>query len=107
MGQGRRHVGGGHDLLGERLAALEPGGLGRRAEDGEACVTHHVGDPGDERCLGADDDEVDPVPTGELGDARAVEQAAGQRLAQGDRVHARVARGHDDRVDRPGRRRGP
>ena len=33
VGQGRRDLGRCHDVLGERLAALEPGSLGRRPED--------------------------------------------------------------------------
>ena len=54
-----RDAGRGHHLLGERLGALEPGGLGRRAEAGDAGGAHGVGDPGDQRRLGPDHDQVD------------------------------------------------
>ena len=56
----RRDAGGGHDLLGERLRALEPRGGGDRAEAAHAGGGERVGEPGDERRLGPDDDEVDP-----------------------------------------------
>ena len=56
----RGDAGGGHDLLGVRLRALEPGGGGDRAEAADAGGVQRVGEPGDERRLGPDDDEVDP-----------------------------------------------
>ena len=46
-------LGGGHHLLGERLGALEPGGLRGRAEAGDARGAYGVGDPGDQRRLRA------------------------------------------------------
>ena len=41
-------------------------------------------------CLRPDDDKVHGAVPGERGDARAVEDAAGQRFAEGHRIHARV-----------------
>ncbi len=56
-----------HDLLGKRLRAFEVCGLGARTEDRERGLTQGVGDPGDERGLGSDDDEVDVEAFGERG----------------------------------------
>ena len=55
---GGGHARGGHDLLGERLGALEPGARGGRAEDGDPDGPHGVRDARDQRRLGPDDDEV-------------------------------------------------
>ena len=97
VGQGGRHVGRGHDLLGEGLAPLETGRLRGGPEDGEPGLTAYVGDACDERRLGADDDEVDPVLARERGDRGPVEDVDGD--AEGGDVDARVARRGDDRVD--------
>ena len=61
-------------------------------------LADRVGDTGHQGRLGPDHHEVDGVPTGERDDARAVEQAAGERFAQGDGVHPGVAGGHDHRI---------
>ena len=55
VSQGGRHVGRGHDLLRERLAALETGRLRGGSEDGKPGLTAHVRDACDERGLGTDD----------------------------------------------------
>ena len=59
VGARRGDVGRGHDLLGERLAALQLGGGGGRPEDEEPGVAQDVGHAGDEGGFRADDDEVD------------------------------------------------
>ena len=53
-----RHAGGLHHVLGERLRALQPRGLGARPEHRQPGVAHVVGEPGHERRLGADHDEL-------------------------------------------------
>ena len=86
-----RDAGGGHHVLGERLGALEPGGLAGRPEAGDAARHDVVGHARDQRCLGADHDEVDAEPLGEGGHG-----GAGHRVhvvQRGDRGHARVAGG--------------
>ena len=55
---GGRHPCLGHQLLGEELRALEPGGLGAGAEGGDPGLLERVDDPLDQRRLGPDDDEV-------------------------------------------------
>src|SRR5439155_456808 len=40
--------------------------LAVRPEDGDACVTKRVADPGRDRRLGPEDGEPDPLPPGEL-----------------------------------------
>ena len=99
VGQARGDVGGGHDLLGERLAALQPSGLRRGPEAGDPCSADGVGDAGDEGRLGPDDDEVHAQTGREVDDAVGVADTAGERLAAGDRLDAGVARGRDDGVD--------
>ena len=47
-----------HDLLGERLGALDPRGLCGRTEHGDARTGEGVCDTGDERCLRSHDHEV-------------------------------------------------
>ena len=90
VGQPGRNVRRGHDLLGEALAALQLGRGGRRTEAGNPGIAHSVGHAGHEGCLRPDDDKVHGAVPGERGDARAVEDAAGQRFAEGHRIHARV-----------------
>ena len=97
VGEGSRHVGRGHDLLGEGLAALETSGLRGGPEDGEAGRPAVVGDTGDERRLGPHDDELDLVLAGEGRDRVTVEDV--DRDAESRRVDARVAGGRDHRVD--------
>ena len=67
-----RHPGGGHHLLGEGLGALERRGRRGRPEAGDARRAHGVGDPGDQRRLGADHDQVGAELAGQGGDRRAV-----------------------------------
>ena len=88
-----------HDLLGEGLAALQPGRLGRRPEARDAGSPHGVGDPRHERGLRPDDDEVDAVATGQRDDGLGVGGPPGQWLAQGGAGDAGVAGRRDDRVD--------
>ena len=56
-----RDAGRRHDLLGERLGALEPRGGRDRAEAADALGRQRVGEARDERRLRTDDDEVDPA----------------------------------------------
>ena len=66
--------------------ALEPssaGGRGGRPEAGDTRGPHGVGDAGDQRRLGPDDDEVGAELVGEGGDRGAVERV--DRRAAGDR----------------------
>ena len=86
----RRHASGLHYLLGKCLRALDLRGRRARAEDGDAAMAQLVGEPGDERRLGADDDEVDPELAGERDD-RGVVVCAG-RMAVGEARDSRVAR---------------
>ena len=55
----RRDAGRGHDLLRERLRALDPRRAGARPEDEEAEAAQGVGEPEHERHLGPDHDELD------------------------------------------------
>ena len=81
-------------LLPSSCAASAPG-----PEAGDPPAADGVGDAGDERRLGPDDDQVGAHLAGEVGDAVPVEQAGRQVAAQGDGVDAGVAGGGDDRVD--------
>ena len=62
---GRWHAGGGHDVLGEALRALDPRGSPARAEDGDPVATQRVAHAGDERRLRPDHGEVDVEAAGE------------------------------------------
>ena len=59
-GLGGGNAGGGHDLLGEGLRALQAGGLGAGTEAGDPGVAHCIGNARHQRRLGTDDDEVSP-----------------------------------------------
>ena len=74
------YAGLGHHVLGEGLAALELGGGLRRAEAVDAGVAYGVGDPGDQRRLGPDDDQVGTPGRGERGDRGAGRRASTVRL---------------------------
>jgi hypothetical protein len=63
----RADPGSGHDLLGEALRALDPGGGRARAEAGDAGRAHRIGRAGHERRLRADHDEICPPVDGERG----------------------------------------
>ena len=84
---GGRHPGGGHDLLGERLGALQLGRRARRAEAGDALGPDGVGDPGDERRLRPDHDQVGADLDGERGDRLRIGRLDGAQL--GDRARCR------------------
>jgi hypothetical protein len=94
---GGRDTGGRHHLLGERLGALEPSRLGRRAEGRDPARADRVGDAGDQGRLGPDDDQVHAEPLGKIGYRGAVHRIHGMTL--GDRRHARVAGGGVDGGD--------
>ena len=72
-----------HDLLRERLGALQPGGRRERPEAAHALGGERVGEPGHERRLGSDDDEVDAGVARRAGERR--------RLAGGRVERPRVA----------------
>jgi len=55
-----------HEVLGEGLAPLELRTACARTEAGDARLTHHIGDTGDERGLGAYHHEADLVRTREI-----------------------------------------
>ena len=57
-----------HEFLRERFAALEPGGVGIRAEDGDSRRADGVGDACDQRGLGADDHKPYPLVFGKAYD---------------------------------------
>ena len=88
--RGGRDAGGLHDLLGERLGALELRSGARRTEDRDPPPTHHVGDPGHQRRLGAHDDQVRTQRLGEVGDRLPRERV--DVVQRGDRRDAGVAR---------------
>ena len=92
-----RHPGRLHHLLGERLGALEPGGLAGGAEAGDAAAGDRVGDTRDQRRLGADHDQVGAQGGGQVGHRGAVHRV--DRVQRGDRRHARVAGGGVHRGD--------
>ncbi len=73
VGLGGGDAGDRHHVLGEGLGALELRGGTRRTEAADAAVTYGVGDPGDQRGLGADDDEVGADLLGQGGHGVAVE----------------------------------
>jgi len=76
-GIGSGHAGGLHDLLGERLAALEPGGLGAGAEDRNPGRPDVVCHPGHEGRLRPDHHQVGGESTGQRGDRFTVEGVDG------------------------------
>ena len=84
-----RHPGRGHHVLGERLGALELGGLAGRAEAADPAVAHGVGDARDQRRLGTDDDEVGAERLGQVGDGGTVQRV--DVVQRGERRDARVA----------------
>jgi hypothetical protein len=65
---GGSHAGRGHDVLGERLRALDAGGLLGRAETGDPGRAHGVGHAEYQGDLGPDDDEVGAESFGQVGD---------------------------------------
>ena len=65
------HARGGHHVLGERLRALDAGGLPGRAEAGDPGCADGVGDAEDQRHLGPDHDQVGAEPLGQFDDGLA------------------------------------
>ena len=94
------HLGRGHDVLGEGLAALEARRLGGRTEARDARRPNGVRHSGDERRLRADHDEVRARPAGEGDDGLDIGGPAGEGLARRERGDAGVARRRDHLVDR-------
>ena len=107
-GGGGGHAGGGHDVLGEALGALDPGGRRARPEAGDPGGPHRVGDPGDQRHLGPDHHQVGPPACGQR--ATAARVAHVQAVLLGDRRRCRrcPARrpARSPRGPAPGRGRG-
>ena len=71
-GRGGGHAGRCHHVLGERLGSLELRGGGRGAEAGDSPLGDGVRDPGDQRRLGTDDDQVHAELLGQRGDIGTV-----------------------------------
>jgi hypothetical protein len=98
----RRHAGGGHDLLGERLRPLDARAGLVGPEDRDVGRAQAVGHPGDQRCLRTDDDEVDRLAVSQLADHRRVRRVdvdevgdlrdAGVAGRAQHTVHRRIAR---------------
>ena len=93
---GEAAIGGGRDaglaaeILGEALRAFELAPRLRRAEDPDAGGSQIVGEPGDQRRLRPDDDEVDRFAPAEGDDRRMVGWI--ERHAFGDAADAGIAR---------------
>ena len=94
---GGGHPGGLHDLLREGLRPLEHRGVGAGAEDRERRLPQGVGDPGDQRSLGPDDDEVDVESLGQRGHGGGIVRI--DRLGVGDLRDPGIAGSGDDGVD--------
>src|SRR5438067_844625 len=62
---GRRDTRRGHDLLGERLRTLDHGGTAAGPEAAQAGPAQRVGEPGNQWCLRADDDQSGSERTGQ------------------------------------------
>ena len=105
IGPAGRHARRGHHVLGERLRSLDLCGLLGRTEDGDPGRAERIRQPGHQRCLGSDHDQVG-AELGREHDHRIVVQdihrtandrlPVVRRLQRGD---ARVARGRDDLLD--------
>ena len=89
----------GHQVFGERLAALDGGRTRAGPEHREALVAKPVGQSGDQRHLGPDDDEVGALALGEPHDAVVVVDA--HRHARRVPRHAGIAR-HRHQARQPG-----
>ena len=110
-----------HQLLGVQLRALEPRRLGAGPEGGDALVLERVDEPGHERRLGADDDQVDglvrggrderrrrpPAPTSRQRASAAIPALPGAQRSSGRPRRARRARGRSRARARLRRRREP
>jgi len=80
-----------HDLFGEKLAALDAGGLGVRSEHAQAALAEQIGQAGDERRLRSDHGQVGTLLGGEVEQRRDVVGADGHAVRLGG--DAGVARG--------------
>ena len=69
LARGRRNAGRGHDVLGERLRGLDARRGRTGAGDEPSLGAQAVGEAERQRYLGPDDDEVDAVHVGRIGDA--------------------------------------
>ncbi len=81
-----------HEGLGESLAALELGGVGRGTEGRDADLAQAIGESRRQRILGADDDEVDHLATREGDDPRQIVRLR-LGMADGETFHRCTARG--------------
>jgi hypothetical protein len=86
----RGHSGLDHQLLGEALRALDPGGGGARPEYGEPAAAQAVGDAADERRLRPDHDQIGVELTGQR--EQAVGVVGAHRMARPQLGNARIAR---------------
>ena len=93
--RGRETVGV-HEMLAERLAALDAGSCGTGTEAGDTRLTHDIGDTRDQRGLGADHDKTDTVLLRETGHCGTVTDV--ECDVAGDLGGATVARRHIDLV---------
>jgi hypothetical protein len=100
-----RHARGGHHVLGERLRALDLGGVLGRAEDRDPGVPERIGQAADQRRLGPDHDQIGAEFLGQRDNrivVRDVHRTANDRLPlvrRPQRRDARVPRGRDDLLD--------
>ena len=99
-GTGCRDTGGGHDLLGKRLAALESRSLSSGAERRNSLGTHRIHGTSDKRRFRADDDQVDALCHGERSHRVGVGATPSQRETRGHGLHAGVTRSDDHLLDR-------
>lgn len=85
---------GGHDLLGEGLAALQTGGGLVGAQGGDSRIAQGIGDARHQRGLGPDHDELGTQLLGEGDDGGRAGRIDGPAL--GELRHAGVARGREE-----------
>ncbi len=105
VGAAGRHARSGHHVLGERLRALELSSVLGRSEDRDPGRAERIGQPGDQRRLRPDDDQID-ADLGRQRDHRVVvrdvDRTANDRLPVVRRMQhgdARVARGRHHLLD--------
>ena len=72
-----RHVVAVHELLGEDLARLEPGGALHRSEQQIAARLERIRDPATQRQFGADNREIDLFAAHDLGDGTRIRRIDG------------------------------
>ncbi len=86
------------EVLGESLGAFQLGGSRGGAEDRQATTAEQVDYAFDQRCLGADDGELD-IGRGEIGQLLDGQHVDGDILALGFQRRAGVARGDENLFD--------